>query len=60
MAFVAETLAMKGLLLNCLDKKTQAYEFVRKGLKVSYNGHIQCLVRELQPVVQTPTPPSYL
>ena len=33
--FPAETLAMKGLILNCMDKKTLAYEFVRKGLKVS-------------------------
>lgn len=29
-----ETLAMKGLTLNCMDKKTEAYELVRKGLKV--------------------------
>ena len=29
-----ETLAMKGLLLNCMDKKTEAYELVRKGVKL--------------------------
>lgn len=29
----AETLAMKGLLLNCLGRKEEADEFVRKGLK---------------------------
>ena len=28
-----ETLSMKGLTLNCLDKKQEAYEFVRNGLK---------------------------
>lgn len=31
----AETLAMKGLTLNCLDKKEEAYDLVRKGLRVS-------------------------
>jgi hypothetical protein len=30
----AETLAMKGLTLNCMDRKIEAYELVRKGLKV--------------------------
>jgi hypothetical protein len=29
-----ETLSMKGLTLNCLDKKVDAYELVRRGLKV--------------------------
>ena len=29
-----ETLAMKGLTLNCMDRKTEAYELVRQGLKV--------------------------
>ena len=29
-----ETLAMKGLTLNCMEKKAEAYELVRKGLKV--------------------------
>jgi hypothetical protein len=28
-----ETLAMKGLTLNCLDRKKEAYEHVRLGLK---------------------------
>ena len=26
---------MKGLILNCLDRKTEAYELVRRGIKVS-------------------------
>lgn len=26
-----ETLALKGLVLNCLDKKKEAYELVKKG-----------------------------
>eukprot|EP00965_Chrysotila_dentata_P251039 6209794-Pleurochrysis_carterae.AAC.1 len=30
-----ETLAMKGLLLNSLDKKTEAYELVRRGVKLN-------------------------
>lgn len=29
-----ETLAMKGLTLNCMDRKSEAYELVRQGLKV--------------------------
>ncbi|KAJ0959684.1 hypothetical protein J5N97_000652 [Dioscorea zingiberensis] len=28
-----ETLAMKGLTLNCMDRKSEAYELVRRGLK---------------------------
>ena len=32
-----ETLSMKGLTLNCMDRKSEAYELVRRGLKV-----IQC------------------
>ena len=27
-----ETLAMKGLMLNCLSRREEAHEFVRKGL----------------------------
>lgn len=29
-----ETLSMKGLTLNCMDRKAEAYELVRLGLKV--------------------------
>lgn len=29
----AETLAMKGLTLNCLGRKEEAYEYVRRGLR---------------------------
>ncbi|KAM3927115.1 LOW QUALITY PROTEIN: N-alpha-acetyltransferase 16, NatA auxiliary subunit-like [Leptodactylus fuscus] len=35
-----ETLAMKGLTLNCLDKKEEAYEFVRKGLRNDVKSHV--------------------
>lgn len=35
-----ETLAMKGLTLNCMDKKTEAYELVRKGLKNDLKSHV--------------------
>nr|XP_015219423.1 PREDICTED: N-alpha-acetyltransferase 16, NatA auxiliary subunit [Lepisosteus oculatus] len=35
-----ETLAMKGLTLNCLGKKDDAYEFVRKGLRNDLKSHV--------------------
>lgn len=30
---IPETLAMKGLTLNCLGRKEEAYEYVRRGLR---------------------------
>nr|XP_034959246.1 N-alpha-acetyltransferase 16, NatA auxiliary subunit isoform X2 [Zootoca vivipara] len=41
-----ETLAMKGLTLNCLGKKEEAYAFVRKGLRNDVKSHIQ--MRDLE------------
>uniref|UniRef100_A0A8C3RSF7 N-alpha-acetyltransferase 16, NatA auxiliary subunit n=1 Tax=Chelydra serpentina TaxID=8475 RepID=A0A8C3RSF7_CHESE len=38
--FSTETLAMKGLTLNCLGKKEEAYEFVRKGLRNDVKSHV--------------------
>ncbi|GMH43697.1 hypothetical protein BSKO_11619 [Bryopsis sp. KO-2023] len=35
-----ETLAMKGLTLNCLEKKEEAYEYVRKGLQSDVKSHV--------------------
>ncbi|OZJ02648.1 hypothetical protein BZG36_04404, partial [Bifiguratus adelaidae] len=35
-----ETLAMKGLFLNNLDKKEEAYEHVKKGLRYDLTSHI--------------------
>mmetsp|Transcript_21228 Transcript_21228/g.50279 ORF Transcript_21228/g.50279 Transcript_21228/m.50279 type:complete len:845 (-) Transcript_21228:22-2556(-) len=35
-----ETLAMKGLTLNCVDKKKEAYEYVRQGLKKNMMSHV--------------------
>ncbi|CAM6129165.1 unnamed protein product [Calypogeia fissa] len=35
-----ETLAMKGLTLNCLDRKVEAYELVRRGLKNDLKSHV--------------------
>lgn len=32
--WILETLSMKGLTLNCMDRKPEAYELVRLGLKV--------------------------
>ena len=35
-----ETQAMKGLILNCLGKKEEAYETVRKGLTNDLKSHV--------------------
>jgi len=35
-----ETLAMRGLVLNCLDKKVEAYDFVKRGLKNDMRSHV--------------------
>ncbi|KAJ1450189.1 NMDA receptor-regulated protein 1-domain-containing protein [Pelagophyceae sp. CCMP2097] len=35
-----ETLAMRGLVLNCLDKKVEAYDFVKRGLKADMKSHV--------------------
>ncbi|KAB1218605.1 N-alpha-acetyltransferase 16, NatA auxiliary subunit [Morella rubra] len=35
-----ETLAMKGLTLNCMDRKTEAYDLVRQGLKNDLKSHV--------------------
>lgn len=35
-----ETLAMKGLTLNCLGRKEEAYEFVRRGLRNDLKSHV--------------------
>ncbi|XP_015792159.1 N-alpha-acetyltransferase 15, NatA auxiliary subunit [Tetranychus urticae] len=35
-----ETLAMKGLTLNCLGRKEAAYEYVRRGLRNDLKSHV--------------------
>ncbi|CAG2113934.1 unnamed protein product [Medioppia subpectinata] len=35
-----ETLAMKGLTLNCLGRKDEAYEYVRRGLRNDLQSHV--------------------
>jgi hypothetical protein len=35
-----ETLAMKGLIMNCLEKKEEAYELVRKGVKCDIKSYV--------------------
>lgn len=35
-----ETLAMKGLTLNCLGRKEEAYEHVRRGLRNDLRSHV--------------------
>ncbi len=39
-----ETLAMKGLTLNCLGKKEEAYELVRRGLRNDLKSHV-CILK---------------
>ena len=36
----SETLAMKGLILNCLGRKEDAYNFVRQGLRNNLKSHV--------------------
>lgn len=45
---LTETLAMKGLTLNCLGKKEEAYEFVRKGLRNDVKSHV-CILWSTEP-----------
>lgn len=35
---------MKGLTLNCMDRKSEAYELVRQGLKVRIFSSDKCVV----------------
>ncbi|CAL9165482.1 unnamed protein product [Musa hybrid cultivar] len=35
-----ETLSMKGLTLNCMDRKSEAYDLVRRGLKNDLKSHV--------------------
>lgn len=35
-----ETLAMKGLIMNCLGKKEEAYDLVRRGLRNDLKSHV--------------------
>lgn len=44
--FLIETLAMKGLTLNCLGKKEEAYELVRRGLRNDLKSHV-CILFEI-------------
>ncbi|CAJ0954503.1 unnamed protein product [Ranitomeya imitator] len=46
-----ETLAMKGLTLNCLGKKEDAYDLVRRGLRNDLRSHhLFYVVRILSPI----------
>lgn len=40
MTLFLETLAMKGLTLNCLGRKEEAYEYVRRGLRNDLKSHV--------------------
>jgi peptide alpha-N-acetyltransferase len=35
-----ETLAMKGLILNCMDRKEEAYDFAKRGLRGNMRSHV--------------------
>lgn len=35
--WLSETLSMKGLTLNCMDRKAEAYELVRLGVKACFS-----------------------
>ena len=37
---IAETQAMKGLTLNCLGRKEEAYDYVRRGLRNDLRSHV--------------------
>lgn len=37
---LTETLAMKGLILNCLSKKDEAYDHVKRGLRNDLQSHV--------------------
>lgn len=37
---------MKGLTLNCLGKKEEAYELVRRGLRNDLKSHV-CILSEI-------------
>ena len=39
---------MKGLILNCIGKKDDAYECVRRGLKNDLNSHV-CILKLVTP-----------
>ena len=41
---LSETLAMKGLILNCIGKKEDAYDCVRRGLKNDLTSHVCILL----------------
>lgn len=37
---ISETLSMKGLTLNCMGRKEEAYEHVRRGLRNDLQSHV--------------------
>lgn len=47
----AETLAMKGLTLNCLGKKEEAYDLVRRGLRNDLRSHVCILTHGMAHII---------
>ena len=60
--FPVETLAMKGLILNCMGRKEEAYDHVRRGLKNDIKSHV-CIpiipLVEFLNACQSVLPPNY-
>lgn len=46
-----ETLAMKGLTLNCLGKKEEAYDLVRRGLRNDLRSHVCILANGMAHII---------
>lgn len=46
-----ETLAMKGLTLNCLGKKEEAYDLVRRGLRNDLRSHVCILTNGMARII---------
>ena len=42
---------MKGLILNCIGKKDDAYECVRRGLKNDLNSHVCILNSRITTII---------
>ena len=51
-----ETLAMKGLILNCMGRKEEAYDHVRRGLKNDIKSHV-CILTYITALTTSHTSP---
>ena len=44
---------MKGLTLNCLGRKEEAYDFVKRGLRNDLQSHVCILLKMLDDLLNT-------